>query len=510
VRLLASYRRKPMSLRPHTANAKIVQAFRGEARSPLPLHPLEKALVLMACLHLCFLPWALGARAPWAQIVSLVFGLVCLGLATIPRRYEGELAPQGAFTLHPWSRLLKFPVFWLGGLFFAYVACQAINFAYFRASAGIYWWLAPAEHTGWLPSGVKTTFEQMNAWRMLAIWGGAWALGCALWVGLTRRVAVQRIVTVLVANGTVLALVGILQKVTGTHEILWWIKPAHFYFVATFFYKNHGGAYFNLIAVLAIALMAWHHIRSLRRLERSSPAPVFAFAAIVLAALVLMSGSRASMILLAGFVLLAGGVYLVWRVRHREGTSHPALTGLAAAASVALVAGAAWFLNLEKSIDQVKLLATEQGQRTSIYSRVLAREATVDLFLDSPVTGWGAGSFRHIFPIAQRSYPDILTTQHNGKKMLVWDNAHNDYVQALAELGLVGFAFPALMLFWALAKLFRLGIFGHPAHLLYALGLGVPLAHAWVDFPLNNCAIFVTVCAAWILLLRWLELENAR
>jgi O-antigen ligase len=496
----------PHPSRSQLHNAKMVESFRGDPRSTTPLHPAERLLVILASLHLCFLPWALGARAPWAQLVSAALGLAALGLALLPRRYGGELAPQGPFVLHTWPRLLRFPGFWLGLGLLVYVGCQALNPAFIRASAGPYWWLAQRPSIEWLPSGVAASFSEMNAWRMMAIWGGAWALGCALWIGVTRRTSVHGILSAIVANGALLALVGILQKVTEAREVLWFITPPANYFVATFFYKNHAGAYLNLVLALALLLMAWHHVRALRRLERSSPAPVYAFAAVVLVALVFMSASRTAMILCAGYLLVCGVVYLIWRLRAQAGTTHPAVAGLVGACSLALVVAAAWFLNLDRSIDQFRQLTTDQGQKWSIESRILARQATMDLFEERPTLGWGAGSFRHAFPLAQRNYDPIFNA--SGGRTYYWDHAHNDYVQALAELGWVGFLFPLFALCWMFWRALRQGATAQPAFAVGLIGLGLPLAHAWVDFPLSNCAILVTFCAALVLLTRWTELEG--
>lgn len=492
--------------RPTVAKANLVHSFRGEQRSAPPLHPRESALVTVAVLHLVFLAWAMGGRTPWAQVVSLGFGVIAFVLAMLPRRYSGDLAPAGDFTLLAFPRLLRFPIFWLGLVFFAYVACQALNPAWFRANAGPYWWLAAKPHIEWLPSGVDAPFERMNAWRMLCFWGGAWLLACALWAGVTRRSAAHAVLVALVINGAVLALVGILQKVTSAPGPLWFIKDAPGYFVATFYYKNHGGAYFNLILVAALTLMLWHYVRGLRRLDRSSPAPVFAFGVIVLASIVFMSGSRASMLLLAAYAIVAVVMFFVWRSRSRDTAANPAVTGLLVVGSIGLVVAATWFLNLDKSIDQIRRLA-DQDHKGSIESRVIARQATMELHAMDPVTGWGAGSFRHAFPLAQRNHPEITNLSHT---RLFWDHAHNDYVQALAELGWVGCVFPALMLLSMIWRVVRAGAFANPAYSIGFIGLGLPLAHAWMDFQLYNCAIFTTYVAIWVLYARWIELENAR
>jgi hypothetical protein len=38
-------------------------------------------------------------------------------------------------------------------------------------------------------------------------------------------------------------------------------------------------------------------------------------------------------------------------------------------------------------------------------------------------------------------------------------------------------------------------------------GLGLPLAHSWVDFPLYNASILTTFAAITVMLVRWAELE---
>jgi O-antigen ligase len=493
-------------VRPPSPKANLVTAFRGEVRASAPLHPLERALVIWTCLHLCFLVWAVGGRSPWIAYATLGFGVVAFVLALWPRRYTGELAPEGDFTLHTWPRVLKFPLFWIGLGFLGYILIGALNPAWERVSEPPYWYIEARPHQELLPTSVAAPFEKMNAWRLLAIYGACWLVMTALWAGLTRRAAAQAILTVLVVNGFVLSLLAITQKMAGATEMLWFIKVPAAYFHGTFIYKNHAGAYFNLLLVVTLGLAIWHHVRSLRRLERGSPAPVFAFAVVVMAACVFMSGSRTAMLLLAAYLVISLVIYLVWRSRNRAGPGNPAVSGMLAVCTAALIAASAYFLNLDNSIEQIRLLTTEQGHRAAVEFRVQARNATWDLFRDQPLTGWGAGSFRHAFPIHQQNYPEIFRA--GAKNTFFWDHAHNDYVQALAELGVLGFLFPVAGLFWLLYKLIRLGSLAHPAFLLITFGLGLTLAHAWVDFPLYNVAILTTFCTVWAAVVRWAELEH--
>lgn len=430
-------------------------------------------------------------------------------IALWPRHYTGELAAEGDFTLHTWPRLLRFPPFWLGLALMGYIVTGAINPSWERISTGIVWYIKAKESTSWLPTSIEAPFANMNAWRMLTIYSAPWLLACALWTGLTRRMGIQTIFTVVVANGVVLSLIAIIQKMSGAEKILWFIKTPASYFHGTFVYKNHAGTYFNIILACAVGLAIWHHVRGLRRLERGSPAPIFAFSVIVIGACVLLSASRAAMILLGAYFLVGTIIYLIWRSRSRTtGPGNPAFTGLVAVCTVLLLAGMTYALNLSSAIDQFKALATPTIYKSSVTMRVQAREATYDLFRDNAVTGWGAGSFRHAFPVYQQSYPEILRAGSDYSSYFFWEYAHNDYLQALAELGVIGFLFPVLALIWATIKFCRLGPLIQPGLALIGLGLGVTLVHAWVDFPLYNPAILGTFCAIGILLVRWAELET--
>src|SRR5258708_1212761 len=139
--------------------SKQLEHFRSD-RKRLPLHPLEKAVLWVVALHLCFLPWALGTMHAWSQVTSLGLSAVGLALALIPRVYGGDLGPgfqiggqtsedrgqnvderrnpstsrppssvlrppSSAFRLTMWPRLLHFPIFWIGLALLGYIALQA-------------------------------------------------------------------------------------------------------------------------------------------------------------------------------------------------------------------------------------------------------------------------------------------------------------------------------------------------------------------------------------------------
>jgi O-antigen ligase len=459
---------------------------------------------------LCFTPWAIGTMVVWTQFVSLSLAVLAFTTALINRHYRGELAPSGDFKLIIWPKLIHFPLFWLGLLFLVYILIQALNPAWVYVNDGKSWWLQRIENITWLPAGMDTPFKDMNAWRELMIYGTAWLLVCALWVGVTRRTTIQRLLSIVAINGALLAIIGILQKVTHAKYILWGLKDVTSagYFFSTFIYKNHAGAYFNLVLMLTTALLYWHFSRAERRMERSSPAPVFAFCTVLLGLSVMLTNSRAATILMMLFTLLAFiGFIIHCTLTRSEGRSPWAITLLCTIFALFIGLGS-YFLNTDRAFDRLGKLWEAGAADSSVASRILARKATMEMAEDNLITGWGAGSFRHYFPVYQRHYPEIYSLKHGKKERIMrWEYTHNDYVQFLAEMGLIGVGLMVAMLVCALRHLIKQQVFMRPHLLFILMALLVTAVHAWMDFQFHNPAILFLWCISAALAARWAELE---
>jgi O-antigen ligase len=487
-----------------------LHSFRGDGRAAIALHPLEKTLLVLVGALLCFMPWALGTMHVWSQFVSLGLASAAFLVSLINRHYRDELAPQGNFKLIMWPKLLRFPLCWLGLLLLGYILTQALNPAWVYTRNTTQWWLEPLDNITWLPSGMETPYAQMNPWRVLVIYGTVWLTVCALWVGVTRRVTVQWLFTVIAANGALLAIIGILQKVTGAPRILWSVTGYHpgAIFFSTIVYKNHAGAYFNLVLMLTVGLLYWHFSRAERRLERSSPAPVFAFIGVLLGLSVLLTNSRAGIILLMGFSLVAFIGFIVRCTLHRSESRSPWTVTLLCAVFALFIGLGAYFLNAGSAFQKVGKLIENRQTDSSVVSRTLVRNATWDMAKDNLVTGWGAGSYRHYFPVYQRNYPTIYTAAWDKNLRLRWEYAHNDYVQLLAELGLIGAGLLVAMLLAGLRHFVRHRVWERPHLMFILLALVITTLHAWVDFQFHNPAILVLWCASAALVGRWAEFES--
>jgi len=487
-----------------------LQAFRGDARATASLHPLEKALLIIIGAHLCFTVWALGAVYNWSQFISLGFAVAGFAVALINRHYLNDHAREGAFKLIMWPKLVRFPVFWLGLALMAYITVQALNPSWVYAVNGSSWWLVPIDYTTWLPTSVEAPFETMNAWHALMLYATPWLVMCAVWVGFTRRMAVQHLFTLVVANGAVLALIGILQRATGTSKILWFIQPKTGPVFATILYKNHAGAYFNLVFMLCVALLYRHFARGERRLERANPAPVFAFLAILLGMGVFLTVSRAAMLLLLGFVLVAFIGFIVRCTFTRGEGRSPLAVGLLCAGFALFIGLGAFFLNVDRSFSRLGNLIQNGAADTSVSSRVIVRHAAWQMAEDRLGTGWGAGSFRYIFPAYQKQYPEITLVPGRPGVTYRWEHAHNDYLEFMNEFGLVGAGLFFAAFACGVRHLWRHRVHLRPHLMFIVLALAATLAHAFVDFPARLPALLLLWCVSAALVSRWAELENQR
>ena len=137
-------------------------------------------------------------------------------------------------------------------------------------------------------------------------------------------------------------------------------------------------------------------------------------------------------------------------------------------------------------------------QQVGTDDRAPLRRATWALISDGIPSGrawvgYGAGSYRWISPPYQAQQKEM---QRDGKLFYRAIYAHNDWLQMLAEWGIVGLLAVFAALLWLGRHLIRAFHAGHPETVPLALGLLLMMAHAWVDLlfwftPLMFTAAFV-------------------
>lgn len=526
-------------------SARLLEHFRA-SKQRLPLHPLEKAVLTAVAIHLCFLPWALGTMHPWSQITSLVLSSLGLLIALIPRTYSGDHAlsfgpparsmehgagssinhPQhpargshlqapssqlparsASYRLNPLPRLLKFPIFWIGLALLGYIALQAYNPSWVWERNETSWWLRRVNDIEWLPTSIDAPFERFDIWRQFIIYASAWLTTCTAWIGFTRRRSLQLLLLSLVINGILLAIVGFAQRFMASNKFLFFMEwPVGHTAFASFIYRNHAGAYFALLTLVAVSLTIWTFTQGERTGRKSTPAGVLFFSAVLLTTAVLFSLSRgASLLMMIAWLAVAVWFWISQRRSPAAGGTHRGVY----AAVVLLFLGVIGFMvrEVDYSIIQERfehLIKNRDDPRIdSTPWRLTAHAAATEMLGDTWQRGIGAGGFRYLYPEYIKKHPEIYA---GGR--FYWEHAHSDWREIPIELGAVGSGLLLLGAGWWLSVFSRSRAVWHSLAVPVLFGCGQTLAHAWFDFPFQNPAIVATWCALITVSARWIELDS--
>ena len=413
------------------------------------------------------------------------------------------------------AELLRSVPFWAGVALFAYFAVQDLN-AWGVVVDREAFWAAQGmpgvdvgqfdvrlqDYVRWLPSGLNAPFSAadtkqppMNAWRLMMILGAPWLLLLALRHGLRRRRAYVLLGWVTVLAALAVGAFGVLnQKSYGT--ILGYPVPYNTTCFGTFMSRNHAGVYLYLHAAIALGLTLWHIRRAGDNVLRGGPHLAAAFVAFALGLLAALTNSTAGAAVALVLLLVAPLLAYWFGFPDSRGSRRQIMliTGGAlalAGASVLLVA------DLDPIIGRFKMKAASY-QATGVDDRAPLRRATWALATEGGASGrvwvgYGAGSYRWISPPYQAQQKEL---QRDGKLFYRAIHAHNDWLEMLAEWGVIGLLPVLAFLGWLIRRLARAFHAGHPETYPLALGLILMGLHATVDLlfwftPLMFTAGFV-------------------
>lgn len=422
--------------------------------------------------------------------------------------------------------------FWAGVALFTYFVVQDLNAWGIVVDREAFWAkqglpgidvgkfdIRPQPYLSWLPSGLNAPFSAaetsqppMNAWRQMMVLGAPWLLFCALHAGLRRRRGYVTLGWITVLMACAVGAFGFLnQHSSGT--ILGYPIPYNTRCFGPFISRNHAGVYLYLHAALALALTFWHIRRAGDNALRGGPHLVAAFVTFGLALLAtLTSSTAAALAVLALFALALPTVYYFGFTGSRGSRRQ-----------ILIVTGATMFFtaSLILIIADLKPIVERFQKKAASYQldgtddRAPLRRATWSLISDAGWTGrawvgYGAGSYRWISPPYQAQQKEL---QRDGKLFYRAIHAHNDWLEMLAEWGIVGLLAVFAGLFWLGRRLVRAFHGGHPETVPLALVLILLAAHATVDLlfwftPLMFTAAFVA--AAMTCLTEQSSAEQAR
>ncbi len=277
----------------------------------------------------------------------------------------------------------------------------------------------------------------------------------------------------LMGLGFAVAIFGILQHLTFNGK-LYWFREMRYGGIpfGPYVNRNHFAGLMELLIPAGLAPLALGKVRR----ERRVVAGVLTVVPIVA---LFLSASRGGIISFLAEVVLLGVLMVLRRSSGRQ--------AMAGGVVLLLALGLVSWLGVRQALDR---FASLQPLEVTAGKRATMAGDTWRIFLDHPLLGTGLGTLESIYPAYE--------TLYDGK---VVNHAHNDYLEALAETGLLGGACCA----WFLIVLFARGLdrvlrpensFAAALQTAGLVGCAGFLVHSVVDFNLHipsNALLFLLV-----------------
>jgi O-antigen ligase len=464
-------------------------------------------LLLMAVLA----PWILGATTRetiWAlNGLGFLLGGLWIAQRFIRSRASAGRQPRAEY---PGARWPMVCVWGLVITLLCYVLCSALN-----PKASLQYTFTPGypvasgveigyvESIEWLPQSYDRDRTLLAFWKYLAIFMSF--VGARDWLmGTSRRERrsgdgtprfpgdrIQWLLWTLAINAAAVSLVGMLQRLDGTQQLLW-ISPNHINggqgAFGPFPYRSSGAQYLNLM--WPVTLGFWWVLRRKNMARRSAahrsggdPHVLLLVLAALTAAGVVVANSRGGFLVLAGLLLAVFAMMMLW-------SEHQAGFKLGVVAAILAVMGVGGWLGGDAMLARFR--SEDIG---SMSGRKLIYEDAARMAEDFAVFGSGAETFAPLYYFYRKKDPE-------------WNAyVHDDYLETRVTFGTVGFVI-ILMIFLAvwLVPFFGNGIPAPPEFfLLIGVAMVGILAHAKFDLPFQIYSIhsqFVLLCAV-LTSLKW-------
>ena len=457
---------------------------------------IDKVLFVLFLALLIWLPIPLGSNREWALAIA-VFLAVVITTAWLVAYLADRVSPRRAVRKARWFWLV-----WL--LWLAYGILQWLPMPGWLVSV-----LSPHAHAIWsavLDEGWMTLSLAPQASREMTVLSIFLMLLCLMTLQFLNTASRIRVfVSVIMISAVLQALFGATMTLTGL-EYSFFVQKWNNVGLATgtFVNRNHFANYIALCAGLGFGVLIGSlkddageqntraRIRNTLRWLLSPGMRIRIYLIIIVIALV-MTRSRMGNIAFM-LAIMAGASLGLWAFRSSVKKISLVLVSILIV-DILIISSWFGFSQLVERIESSVVVTEQQGGLHSD-DRIHVNAQTLDLIRDYPLAGSGGGSYLSVFP--QYRIPQISG---------FYDHAHNDYLEFLANYGVIGGFILLTMLVISVARAVRRLHSGWPRALrgvvLGALtGLTVMLIHATVDFSLHipaNAALFCCLLAlCWI------------
>ncbi len=294
---------------------------------------------------------------------------------------------------------------------------------------------------------------------------------------LLRSSQARKIGLILGLFGAAIAAFSLLQDIAPNGKLYWIRQPRMGGWIyGPYVNHNHYAGLMELLAPIPLVL-------SLTKLLGDKERIAAGVAAAVMVGTIFLSGSRGGM--LAIFVELC--IFAIVLLRQRKSAR---IAVSVAAFAVVLVSLLIWLGGRQLS-SRISSISTEAHTELSGGMRLSIDRDALRMFRSKPILGWGLRTFPVVYPQFRSFYTNFFVNE-----------AHNDYLQLLCEMGLLGFA----TMIWFLVVLYRTALrkiknwmseVSGAATLACMLGVSGILVHSLFDFNLQipaNAALFYVLC----------------
>lgn len=282
----------------------------------------------------------------------------------------------------------------------------------------------------------------------------------------------------LVCFGSLTALVAIAQGGTESDKVFW-LFPTDTHSALYGPYPNHAH-----YAGLMEMLLPFALVFGLSFLFQSHAKILLLFAALIMAGSIFLAASFGGILSFGGELVIFAILILRRRRGHRVLLSMLVLVLLLSILVLILQP-----VTLQGRLEHLQ----NKSEKADVTSRLAIVRDSIPMILQCPLLGYGLGNFVEVFP----SFRTFYTNQFVNA-------AHNDYVQAIVEIGLLGFALIAALIFFLFREALRKTTnWQHDYESSLALAALVGccgiLIHSFCDFNLQvpaNAALFAVLAGA--------------
>lgn len=293
---------------------------------------------------------------------------------------------------------------------------------------------------------------------------------------LIRGSQARSLAIVFLVYGAAMASFALVQGISSNGK-LYWIRLPRLggWIYGPYVNHNHYAGLMEMLIPIPLVL-------SLTRLASTKTRNAAAAAAAIMVGTIFLSGSRGGMLaIVAELVILA-----VLLLKQKRGLRTAIGLGVFLVIVVVLLI---WVGGSDLS-RRLSPASPSHSDLSTDVRKYINRDG-FRMFLKKPVLGWGLGTFPVVYPQFRSFYTNFFVNE-----------AHNDYLQLLVEMGVLGFA----TMIWFLVTLYSRAIkkignwsgeISGAATLACLLGLSGILVHSAVDFNLQipaNAALFYVLC----------------